>query len=701
MERVIRTETEPTVTRLITGSETFRPDVEGLRAVAVGLVLLFHAGVPAFDGGYVGVDVFFVLSGFLITGLLVREIERTGTIRLGSFYARRIRRLLPATALTLAGVAVLTVAALPVIRWLSTGRDIQWAAMYGVNWRLASQAVDYLAAEEASSPVQHFWSLSVEEQFYFVWPFILLVIARWAHHRGSSLRKAMITGLSLVAVPSLLWSVALTSSEPGRAYFVTTTRVWELALGGGLAIVAPHLADIRRPVAATMAATGIVGIVTSAVMFGPATPFPGTAALVPVVSTMLVIAAGIARIDTPTAKMLGTSPMRKIGELSYSLYLWHWPFVVAADAIFDGLTVAQGLGAIAVSVVPAVLAYHAVEKRWRHSPIFVQPVRRGIAIGIALTAVGLISGTALVVSVPDVEGGASEPGRPGIESFDVVSGLSDPLQIVAGDLVPNPLVARDDLPVVYEAGCHRNQQDSDAASCEFGAPDGPTVLLIGDSHAAQWVPTFTALADEHGWQLRTYTKSACQYADVTSAIGDQLLPYESCIAWNENVRAAIDSESPDAVIFGGAFWPKLIDSGEVVDDPGATAVLLEAALIRSWTPIRDAGIPVIALRDVPYPRFDVPECVVEHLADLSECAFDRDGSTEFNTPHVGAAEAVGATLIDATDWICLEAICPAVVDDVLVWRDNHHLTAMYALSLAPTIEAALAASSEVGFLVDD
>ena len=698
MEPVSRTETAPVVTSSITGSESFRPDIEGLRAVAVGLVLLFHAGVPGFQGGYVGVDVFFVLSGFLITGLLVREIERTGTIRLGAFYARRIRRLLPATAVTLVGVAVLASATLPIIRWLSIGRDIQWAALYGVNWRLSSQAVDYLAAEEAASPVQHFWSLSVEEQFYFVWPFLLLLIARWAHRRGGSLRKAMLAGISVVAIPSLVWSAVLTSSEPGRAYFVTTTRVWELALGGFLALIAPHLSRLTRPVSATIAAAGIVGIVTSAVTFGPSTAFPGTAALLPVMSTMLVIAAGIAHTDTSMGRFLGTAGMRKIGELSYSLYLWHWPFVVAADAVFGSLNAVQGVGAVAVSVVPAVLTYRIVEKRWRHSPAFIQPVRRGVMIGVALTVVGVVAGSALVLSVPDVQ--LRDPGAVGTDAIpiDPTSGLSGPIQTVAGSLVPDPVLARDDLPVVYEADCHQGQQEAATTVCEFGQEAGPTVLLVGDSHAAQWVPAFTDLADEHGWRLRTYTKSACQFADVTSVIGAQLLTYESCVEWNRNIQALISSERPDAVIFGGAFWPQLIESGEVIDDPQLTADLLESGLVRSWTSVVEAGIPIVVLKDVPYPRFDVPECVVENLDDLTECAFDRAAAMEFNTPHAAASALVESTLVDPTNWICFDATCPAVVDDLLVWRDSHHLTATYARSLAPLIEGVLASSPDTEFL---
>ncbi|HEV6955624.1 MAG TPA: acyltransferase, partial [Promicromonospora sp.] len=207
----------------------FRPDIEGLRAVAIGLVLLYHGGLDQLTGGFVGVDVFFVISGFLITGLLIRELEKSGRISLPRFYARRAKRLLPATALVLVVTAVLTWLTVSVIEWRTFGLDIVSAAAYVVNWRLAARSVDYLAEDVGVSPVQHFWSLAVEEQFYIVWPLLLVVIAWWVRRRATArLRAVMTAGILLIAVPSFAYSIYLTQANPSAAFFVTPTRLWEM-----------------------------------------------------------------------------------------------------------------------------------------------------------------------------------------------------------------------------------------------------------------------------------------------------------------------------------------------------------------------------------------------------------------------------------------------------------------------------------------
>ncbi|MBT8493019.1 MAG: acyltransferase, partial [Deltaproteobacteria bacterium] len=382
-----------------TGSGAFRPDIEGMRAVAVVLVMLYHAGIPWFSGGYVGVDVFFVISGFLITGLLVRELEATQHIDLARFYARRVRRLLPAAGFTLAAVAALTVAFLPVTRWLSVGRDIQWSALYAVNWRFAGRAVDYLTADEAASPVQHFWSLAVEEQFYLVWPILLLVLTIAARRFARPLRSGLIIGLVAVGAPSLWWSISLTASEPGRAFFVSTTRVWELALGGGLAILTPQVRRLPARATVGLAAVGMIGIIWASVTYDALTLFPGSAALVPVLGAVAVVAAGTALPANPISRVLGLEPMKQVGAMSYSLYLWHWPLVVAADATWGPLSPTTGFAVVAVSVVPAWLAYRYVEHRWRHSEALVSPPRRGLMVGLALTLVGVAIGAAVVASI--------------------------------------------------------------------------------------------------------------------------------------------------------------------------------------------------------------------------------------------------------------------------------------------------------------
>jgi peptidoglycan/LPS O-acetylase OafA/YrhL len=296
----------------------FRVDVQGLRAVAVMLVLLYHAGVPWAPGGYIGVDVFFVISGFLITGLIVREVNSTGRMRLARFYARRARRLLPATALVLVFVALMTIVVLPATRWQSIAGDLAAASLYVVNWTMAARSVDYLQQGAAASPVQHFWSLAVEEQFYVVWPVLIVILLVMLRRFGRKVRAAgLLSGILLITVPSFVWSVLMTASDPARAYFVTTTRLWELGIGAVIAVGAAALVRIPDRVRAVIGWAGLAVIVYAAGWFTDATPFPGWAALAPTLGSAAILVAGLGKSN-------GLAPLRwpimqDIGALSYSL----------------------------------------------------------------------------------------------------------------------------------------------------------------------------------------------------------------------------------------------------------------------------------------------------------------------------------------------------------------------------------------------
>ncbi len=699
------------------GSGSFRPDIEGLRAVAVLLILLYHAGIPAIPGGYIGVDVFFVISGFLITGLLLRELEDSGTINRGRFYARRVRRLLPAAAIVLVSVAALTIIALPTLRWAGIAADIRWSALYSVNWRFAAQASDYLAAQEAASPLQHFWSLAVEEHFYLVWPLVLLSVGSLAARRRYPLRATLVAGLAVLSIPSLIWSIYLTGAEPGRAFFVSTTRIWELAAGGCLAILSPAIARLSRRSANALAATGTAGILGAALLFDARTVFPGIAAALPVLATAALIAAGTAAPGL-ISRGLGWRPLQHIGALSYSLYLWHWPFVVVAVARWGPLTPWQGTAAVVVSVLPALASYHLVERRARYSEAFITPPRRGLVYGAGLTAVGLLAASALTIAIPDRPVAAAEEAPPPTAAPEptppptsaVTTSTATPttttsttaapepttttvvgpiqpdteLQLTADVLDPDPLDARADLPAVYGDGCHQVQAETAVTSCYYGAEESDIeVVVVGDSHAAMWVPTLRVIADEQGWALRTMTKSNCQLAGVVFANGPQQSPYTECVDWTEAAIEELIATQPSLVLVAGRFWPTVITDDGLLEGSAATTALT-AGLIETWQRLDDADLEVVAVRDVPYPEVDVAECVSEHRDDLGQCALDRAAVTSGNTPHKDAAAAIGIDLVDLTDQICLTEVCPAVTDDVLVWRDTHHLTATYARLLAAT-----------------
>src|SRR6201996_4863976 len=403
----------------------FRPDIEGLRAIAIVAVLLAHAGVPFLAGGYVGGDVFFVISGFLITGLLVREWEGTGTISLRGFYARRAKRLLPLSAVLLATVGVLSMILLSPLRNTEVAGDITSAALYVANWHFAAQSVDYFAQGLEPSPVLHLWSLAIEEQFYLVWPGLMLLATWFWRRRGRSGRPALWVTLALILAASLVYGVVLTDDKPACAYFSTFARAWELGLGAALALVG----TVRLPRIGALALgwAGIAAIVYASFAFTAETTFPGTAALVPTLGAAPLIlsggalaatAAGVTGSRLGAGSFLSLAPVRYVGRIPYPWDLWHWPFLVFAAAIWGPrLTVAAGLAAVAASWVPTQITHTLIEDPVRRAPGLRRLPNRALALGLACTLVAVGVGIGLRAAQPsistakisDVPGAAAPP----------------------------------------------------------------------------------------------------------------------------------------------------------------------------------------------------------------------------------------------------------------------------------------------------
>lgn len=670
----------------------FRPDIEGLRAVAVLLVLAYHAGIPQVSGGFIGVDVFFVISGFLITGLLVREVQTTGRVSLRRFYARRARRLLPATAVVLLATSVLTIVFLPPLRWAQVAWDIVTSAVYVVNWRLAADAVDYLAAENAASPVQHFWSLAVEEQFYLLWPLLIIALAWWQRRSGRSLRWIMLAGLAAIAVPSLLYSVYLTGAEPDRAYFVSTTRAWELAVGAALAIAAPRLARLPRTVCVPAAWAGLVAIAVAALSYDASTAFPGYTALLPTLGAAAVIAAGVGPAGSAGAgAMLGVAPMRWVGALSYSIYLWHWPLLIAATAAWGELSVTRGVAVAAASVVPAWLTFKLVERPIHHAPALAARPGRALGVGALATAVGLIAAIVPTAFTPDYDVDGDAPGAAVLGDQPASDPDGVPVDEVTA-ITPDPLRARDDNADVYGDGCHQNQQDAEVLSCTYGDVDSDYVVaLVGDSHAAQWQPTLDEIGRRQGWRVQTYTKSSCGFFSVDVSTADDTA-YTSCSEWNEALLEQLTgNQRPDVVVTSGSNNYRVLVDGEPVDDAD-NRDRFAAGMADSWQAVVKSGAHLVVLHNTPWLDLDVPECVSEHPDQLTECAADRASAMEAaGDVQLAAAERVpGAQLVDLNRYVCPADQCAAVIGNVIVWRDPHHLTATYARTLASRLDEELA-----------
>ncbi len=671
-------------------TSSFRPDIEGLRAVAIGLVLIYHAGIKYVPGGFVGVDVFFVISGFLITGLLIREVERTGRVSLSQFWARRAKRLLPASALALVATAIASWLVVPATHWRDFGGDVSAAALYVVNWRFAAQAIDYNAEGAGVSPVLHFWSLAVEEQFYLVWPLLIVAVVvlarRW---RRAQLRVVLAVAIAAVIVPSFLWSIAFTSTDPDVAFFVTTTRLWELGIGAAVAIGAKLWPRIPGPIALALGWLGVAAIVFAALQFTSETPWPGAGALVPTLGTAAVIVATTGRAygTLGVGRLLGLRPMVWIGGLSYSLYLWHWPFLVLGAAHFGELRNRHAVLLVLASGIVAWLSLKLVENPIRFSrPIAASP-RLALSLGGNFTLLGALAGAVLVLSIPATTTAATSatPGARFLDTREYQALTVELSEIDTTDLlVPSPTDAYADQPASELRDCVTRLDSREVLPCEFGDTHSDiTVALVGDSKVGQWFTALKSIASDEGWRLVTYLKSACAFAEPTVTTDEER--HRLCADWNRDALEAVLRDSPDVVLTSGF----RILSGRAGDDysPGARRTATW------WSRLADAGIPVLPLLDNPLPPFDVPECVAEHMKHLSDCAFDRDSAIEDSGARyqILAAELTGVDdFVDMTDIVCPgTGRCPAVIGNVLLYRQGSHLTKTFVDSATQALDKKL------------
>jgi peptidoglycan/LPS O-acetylase OafA/YrhL len=730
----------------------FRPDLEGLRAVAVLLVLLYHARVPGVQGGYVGVDVFFVLSGFLITGLLVRELVATGRVDLPAFYARRARRLLPAASVTLLVTIALSAVMLPPLRVPDVAGDTIAAAFYVSNIRFAIQATDYLGSALPPSPVLHFWSLGVEEQFYLFWPALLLLVSG-AAFRGGHVRAGLRhLAIALVAtfVLSLAASMWLTDVAQPWAFFSLPTRAWELALGALLALPAASRL-VPAGAAPWMGWAGLVMVVVSGLILDEATQFPGVAALLPTVGSALVIASGLRaaasagepaetspgyglrRFAVPAA-VLGLAPMRFLGRISYSLYLWHWPILVLpAVALGEALPGAARAGLAVLAIVVAAASQRWIEDPVRHGRFVGLASRRSLvmagvlplvvalsAVSLGAAAIGLAGGPGTAVgggvndvplpSLPAATPSASPgdrgspppsalgtspsalPSAPG--TSPTASATLPPLEAapVPADLVPSLTKARDDLPVIYSDGCHLDVTATSAGEgCVYGDVSSPTtVVLFGDSHAAQWFPALERLSREHGWRLLSMTKSACTTADATVWSGITKRAYAECDTWRQAALDRIAAEHPALVVVSNSRTYQVMVDG-VATPIARVPEEWDAAQGRTLARLSPLAQHVVVIGDTPRSQADPPVCLSANLDDASACAmpYAKVVDQAYTAREAAVAASAGVGWVDPTAWVCRTDPCPVVFGRFLVFRDQHHLTATYARALATRLDALL------------
>ncbi|MFE0629313.1 acyltransferase family protein [Streptomyces sp. NPDC058864] len=666
-----------------------RADIQGLRALAVVLVVLSHAGVRPLAGGYIGVDVFFVISGFLITSLLSRELVRTGRVSLRQFYARRALRLLPASTavglVTLGGAWLF----LSKVRFQEYVGDALSSTFYLVNFRLASAGTDYLRADSPPSPFQHYWSLAVEEQFYLLWPLLL-----WASWRLARRRTGLLAApLAVLCVVSFALNVSVTGVSPSWGYFGSHTRLWELGAGALLALSAGRLRRLPGWAAAVMSWTGLVSLAVAALRFDDDTPFPGWYALVPVLGAVLVLAGGCPPARFGAGRLLSLRPVTWVGGLSYSWYLWHWPaLVILPMALNRPPTVRFGLVSAAFALLLAWATLHLVENPVRFHRLFRGRPVRALGLGAGLTACAVVAALVATAFPPPISSGVAAP-----RLRSVLSGSADPQARLArllaapstslpANLRPGLTEIKTTTSAIYRDGCHIGYGSAATPPCVYGDRSAPkTVVLFGDSHAAQWFPALERLAREHHWRLVSLTKSSCKVAAVTTVY--QGRPYTSCDQWRTGELARIRSLRPALVIASSS------DAADLARPSGDPRRQWTDGFERTYRELLESGAQVLAVEDTPWPEGDAVECAGGHPLELQRCASDTahavkdpDKKREISE----AAAATGVSVLDPVPWLCGAAgVCPVVVDDTFVYRDDSHLSESYAEAIAPVLDHAI------------
>lgn len=656
-------------------SSRFRSDVQGLRAIAVVAVVLYHAGVPFVQGGYIGVDVFFVISGFLITSHLLTALNRDGKIHFASFYAKRVRRILPASFAVLALSIIAALIWYPPLLLREVWRGALSTAFYIPNMLFAAEGTNYLA-ESTPSLFQHYWSLGIEEQFYLVWP-VLLALGFGISKRP----RVLFTFVVVLVAASFAACLFFTFRQQPWAFFMLPFRAWELGVGGLAAFALTYRPGLVRGVAAAVLSwAGVVGIVFAAVLFSSALAYPGYWAALPVLATAAVIVGGESRPRGGPYQALATPPMMFIGLISYSLYLVHWPLLKIPQAAvgFENplpLWATLALGAISLPV--AWLTYHVVEVPGRSGAWLARarPRRSLLAAGAASLAVSIFATGAYAWSTTrPLDAGRAVAASP-IGSPPQFTGF------VPSNLKPALRAVSSDQPAIYEDGCHLGFSQTTVEGCVYGDAGAPRIVLFGDSHAAQWFPAVQSFAEANGYAVENRTKSSCPSVSV-DVLRDRVA-YTECTTWRKRVIDRINSEKPALVLIANYGTAPIAATGAEYEATWAAA--LGTTLTRIET---DAALIV----DTPDLGFTPSICLSANLDHTDECGQARGVAlaSVARNAELSVTQALGVPRIDLTDEICSADACDPVIGDTLVYRDAHHLTATFSAELSEALGAQLA-----------
>jgi len=654
-------------------SSTYRPEIQGVRTIGALLVACFHIWGGRVSGG---VDVFFVISGFLITGSLYREVTRSQTIDVLAFWGRILKRVSPMAYLVLGLTLLAALIWMPESRQDGFLSEVFYSAFHLENIKLMMNSVDYLARDEAPSPVQQFWALSIQVQFYLVWPFMVLAVAMAARRvRAGTL--TYLVALGVILLSSLTYSILQTHIDPSPTYFNTLARVWEFALGGIIAIALLHVTipPMARFIAGWL---GLLAIVSCGFLFPASFHFPGYVALWPTIGAALVLLSGGGTLRFGADRMLGARPLAALGDISFAFYLWHWPVLIFA-LIITGKTqlgLQAGLQVIAIALCGAYVSMRWLEHPIQQSAIGKRRAWHAYAMAVAFAAPILLGAgiwsavndsreSSETISLADYPGGTIPASletaiRPGISLF------------------PEPAAAKRDIVKVFPDKCHQNQRSAEIIQCVYGNTDetAKTIALVGGSHSAHWFAALEVLAEEHGWRIVNITKSACPLE-----INAKYKP--ACIEWNDRIVEHLARLKPDAIFTTSTRHRRV---GPDHDPAKGGREYVPEGYLAQWARLAEKGLTIIAVRDNPWMGVRIPECIEAANLDITRCMADRRVTMDDVDPAMRLeSKPANVAFIDLTDRFCDRTYCYPASGNVLIYSDKHHITATFSRSLASTL----------------
>lgn len=633
-------------------SRPIRLDIQALRAIAVLMVVLFHLWPNRLPGGFAGVDVFFVISGFLISGSLFDEIANFGQIKLAKFWARRVRRLLPAALLVIALTTVASAIFVPAFTRQSFFAEGIASTFYFENWQLAATATDYFAGE--SSPFQHYWSLAVEEQFYLIWPLILVAIsATFARRSGLALKILLFA----VTASSFLYSLYLSSTEPSLAYFTTFGRAWEFGLGAIVALIG-HRVRLATSAKTALSLGGFTAITYSALALNSNVSFPGWAALIPALGTAAVILAGLQNLPSWLNRIYGFKPVAFTGEISYSLYLWHWPLIILLPWATGYQPRAYELIAIlVVAYLAAYLSKKFIEDRFRSAPALI-----GRRPRFTFVLAGSVS---LIILATNLLGSA-------VTASEIRAGVNQ---------APTLDQAKNDSADPHHR-CMTDPESAEVKFCKYGRLGANyRVLLVGDSHAAMHLGAWKLLAERGQFELDLAYKASCSFnfeERNDSARG------KSCQEWNQKLQQQLAATRPFDLVITSYFTT--VKATEI--DSYRHDALAVAGFKAAWAPLQARGSVIVAVRDGVNMNPAMRHCWETAVYDASKCsmpeseAFITDLAQRAASTPQKANGQPGALTLDFTDLYCQNEICPAMIKGLYVYRDSSHISLAFSEAMA-------------------